>query len=343
MWQVIGQLKAVELLKHSLESGRLAHAYLFVGQPHVGKTTLAIKIAQAVNCEQEERPCGECRSCRRIADGVYADVQFVGRQSDANSTDVSLKKEIGIDQIRGVQQAAGLKPYEGKRKVFIIESAEHLNEESANCLLKTLEEPPPHVLFMLLAANENRLLPTIISRCQRIELFPVPIPIMEQALVERWGAMPDKARVLSRLCSGGIGWAVSALADEKLLQQHTSRLAELISLASADLAQRFSFAARLATQFSKNRDSVEDTLKLWIGWWRDLLLTKEGCVEFITNADEEAMLRSQAADCTLTEIKGFIEAIQVALKQLEQNANPRLVLEVLMLRLPTIAQKAQVG
>ncbi|MFC2058483.1 DNA polymerase III subunit delta' [Chloroflexota bacterium] len=343
MWQVIGQSKAVELLKHSLESGRLAHAYLFVGQPHVGKTTLAIKVAQAVNCEQEERPCGECRACRRIADGVYADVQLVGRQSGANSTDVSLKKEIGIDQIREVQQAAGLKPYEGRRKVFIIESTEHLNEESANCLLKTLEEPPPDVLFILLAASENRLLPTIISRCQRIELFPVPAPVIEQALVERWGAMPDKARVLSRLCAGGIGWAISALADEKLLQQHTSRLAELISLASADLAQRFSFAARLATQYSKNRDSVEDTLKLWIVWWRDILLTKEGCTEFTTNVDEGATLRNQAADCTLPEIKDFIEAIQVALKQLEQNANPRLVLEVLMLRLPPIAQKAQVG
>ncbi|MFC1993648.1 ATP-binding protein [Chloroflexota bacterium] len=143
MWQLIGQPRALELLKHSLENERLAHAYLFVGQQHVGKTTLAINLAQAANCEQAEQPCGKCRSCRRIADGIFADIQLVKRQPDVSSTDANLKKEIGISQIREVQQVAGLKPYEGKRKVFIIEGAEHLNEESANCLLKILEEPPP--------------------------------------------------------------------------------------------------------------------------------------------------------------------------------------------------------
>ncbi|MFC1993647.1 DNA polymerase III subunit delta' C-terminal domain-containing protein [Chloroflexota bacterium] len=186
------------------------------------------------------------------------------------------------------------------------------------------------------------MLPTIISRCQKIELFPLPAPVIEQALIERWGTMPDKARVLSRLCSGGIGWAVSASVDDNLLQQYISSRAEVISMASTDLAQRFSFATRLATQFSKNRDSVEKMLKLWIGWWRDLLLSKKGCNEFITNVDEEAMLHRQAKDYTLTDIRSFIESIYVALKQLEQNANPRLVLEVLMLRLPTLAQEVQV-
>jgi DNA polymerase-3 subunit delta' len=139
---------------------------------------------------------------------------------------------------------------------------------------------------------------------------------------------------LSRLCRGGIGWAISALLDEKLLEERSLRLAELQGLATASLQQRFNFAARLANQFSKSRDSVEEILTLWLEWWRDLLLVKEGCVQFITNVDQEVTLHQQSEGYDLTETRDFIEAIRAASGQLEQNANPRLVLEVLMLSIP---------
>jgi len=334
MWNVIGQPGAVELLRHSLESGRLAHAYLFVGQPHVGKATLATHLAQALNCEQGTQPCGLCTSCLRIAAGKHADVQIIRRLPDISSGEAAPKKEIAIGQIRELQQAAGLQPYEGRHRVFIIDGAEHLNEESANCLLKTLEEPPANVLIVLLTVNDARLLPTIVSRCQRVELLPVPAQIIEQELIEHWHVEPDKARVLSRLCRGGIGWAVSALLDDKPLQERSLRLAELQGLATASLEQRFDFAARLAAQFNKSRDSVEEILRLWLEWWRDLLLIKEGCAEFITNVDQEVKLNQASKDYSLAEIRHFIEAVRAALEQLEQNANPRLVLEVLMLSIP---------
>lgn len=339
MWQVIGQTKAVELLRRSLDNGRLAHAYLFVGRPHVGKTTLAINLAQALNCEQGVQPCGQCRSCLRIAAGNHADVQVIRRSADANPGEAITKKEIGIAQIRELQRAASLQPYEGRQRVFIIDGAEYLNEESANCLLKTLEEPPPKVLFILLTVNEGRLLPTIVSRCQRVELSPLPAPVIEQALIEQWQTAPEKARVLSRLCHGGIGWAISASLDESLLQEHSQRLAELIALTAGTLDQRFAFAAKLATQFNKSRDSVEEMLGLWLEWWRDVLLVKEECAHFATNVDQEVTLHQYAQRYSLTEIRGFIEAIRAALQQLDQNANPRLVLEVLMLSIPSKSEK----
>ncbi len=334
MWDVIGQPRAVELLRHSLESGRLAHAYLFVGPPHVGKTTLAINLAQALNCEHGEQPCGNCRSCLRIAAGKHADVQIIRRLPDTSSGEAGPRKEIAIGQIRELQQAAALQPYEGKHRVFIVDGAEHLNEESANCLLKTLEEPPPKVLIIMLTVNDVRLLPTISSRCQRVELLPVPAQIIQQELIEHRQIEPDKAGVLSRLCRGGIGWAISASLDDRLRQERSLRLAELQSLATASLEQRFDFAAKLAAQFNKSRDSVEETLRLWLEWWRDLLLVKEGCAEFITNVDQEVTLRQQSEYYSLTEIRHFIEAVRAASGQLEQNANPRLVLEVLMLSIP---------
>jgi DNA polymerase-3 subunit delta' len=339
MWNVIGQPRAVELLRHSLEIGRLAHAYLFVGPPHAGKTTLAINLAQALNCESENQPCGGCESCLRIATGKHADVQIIGRLLDGNSGDSGPKKEIAIGQVRELQQAAGLRPYEGSHRVFIIDGAEYLNEESANCLLKTLEEPPADVVIILLATNDARLLPTILSRCQRIELFPVPALAIEEELIQNRHMEPEKAGVLSRLCRGGIGWAITASQDEGLLTERSQRMDDLQELVTAGLDRRFSFANKLATQYGKNRDSVEEVLRLWLVWWRDLLLVRAGCAELITNVDLKETVIQHSDLYDLAGIRGVIEATRTAMVQLEQNANARLVLEVLMLSVPNNTER----
>ena len=334
MWNIIGQPKAVDFLRHSLESGRLAHAYLFTGPPHTGKTTLAINLAQALNCESGAAPCGQCRSCLRIAAGNHADVQIIGRSTDSDSGDSGPKKAISIGQIRKLQQTAGLRPYEGRHRVFIIDGAEYMNEESANCLLKTLEEPPPDVLIILVAANDARLMPTIVSRCQQVELLPVPAIVIEDELTGNRGVEPEKAGLLSRLCHGGIGWAIQASQSESMLQERLLRLTELEELETSSLDKRFDFAASLAAKYSKSRESVEEILKLWIDWWRDLLLIKAGCAELITNKDQESILTDHSGQYSLTGIRNFIESVQAAIIQLEQNANARLVLEVLMLSIP---------
>ncbi|GAI38139.1 unnamed protein product, partial [marine sediment metagenome] len=130
MWQVIGQDKILALLGHSLKEDNVAHAYLLVGPRHVGKRTLALNLAQALNCDDPEPPCGQCHSCHRILEGKHADVTSLGLDS---------KVEIGIDDIRQLQRLANLPPYEGKCKVFIIDEAEYLSTEAANSLLKILE------------------------------------------------------------------------------------------------------------------------------------------------------------------------------------------------------------
>jgi DNA polymerase-3 subunit delta' len=139
---------------------------------------------------------------------------------------------------------------------------------------------------------------------------------------------------VSRLSHGCIGWAVSASLDEKLLQERSLVIAELQELAEVGLDRRFSFAARMAEQFTRNRDHVEETLRLWLDWWRDILLIRGGCTQLITNVDKQEELERQSERHSMSQIRGFIESILAALEQLEQNANPRLVLEVLMLSLP---------
>jgi DNA polymerase-3 subunit delta' len=244
------------------------------------------------------------------------------------------RTEIGIDQIKDMQRFSSLKPGDGKHWVFIIDGAEQLSREASNRLLKTLEEPPPDVQLVLLAINESLVLPTVLSRCQRLKLRPLATAIVEQALTHRWGVPPDQARTLARLSRGCLGWAVAASSDKGLLDERGQRLSTLRHLALASREESFAYVAQLARQFSKDRASVREVLQLWLDWWRDLMLVREGCGRFATNVDQEATIHCEAQSYSLTQIKDFIRSLQQAMEQLDQNANPRLVLEFLMLSIP---------
>jgi len=325
MWQVIGQDRILSLLDYSLKTNTIAHAYLLVGPRHVGKGTLAINLAQALNCDGPELPCGQCRSCQRILEGKHADVTPIGLDS---------RTEIGIDDIRGLQRLANLPPYEGKCKVFIIDDAEYLSTEAANSLLKILEEPPPRVVWLLLAAEEEHLLPTIISRCQRLELKPVPSERIQEVLVDSYNVDADKARLLTQLCHGRLGWALSALTDDGILEQRSQRIARLVSLLPASLGQRFAYAQELASQFSQNRRAGAEIIETWLDWWRDLMLVKGDCQEAVINVDYEKALEEQARGLSLSEIEGFLANLGLLQEEISKNVNPRLAWEWLMLNLP---------
>jgi DNA polymerase-3 subunit delta' len=241
--------------------------------------------------------------------------------------------EISIDQIRQVQHSVNLPPFEGRYRIFIIDGAELLSTEAANCLLKTLEEPVGKVVFILLTANERLLPATVISRCQRVELLPLSVTEVKAALNSNWGIEPQEAELLARLSRGCLGWAVRAL-DASWLQQRAEHLDKLLDIINGDCEERFAQAAQLATQFSQNRGLVEERLELWLDWWRDLLLVKVGHSDTITNIDRLATLIKMAEGYNLAEIRAFINSIQAAGEQLKQNANPRLVLEVLMISIP---------
>jgi len=333
MWQLVGQDRAVTLLQRNLERGAVAHAYLLVGPPHVGKMTLALELAQALNCEAAEPPCGECDPCQKVASGKHADVQVIGVNSNGNSNDKP-RTEISIEQVREMQHSSSLPPFEGKHKVFIIDGAELMSNEAANCLLKTLEEPSEGVIFILLTANDSFLPDTVVSRCQRLELRPIPTSQVETALGERRSLESAKTELLSRLCHGRLGWALTAADDDSLLERRDQLVEKLLEVIRGDNEQRFNYVAQLAAQFGKNRLSVQEVLDLWLDWWRDLLLIKLGSSGAITNIDHEAELAEMSQGYSLPQIRAFINSIQAAGEQLGQNANPRLTLEVLMLSIP---------
>jgi DNA polymerase III subunit delta' len=336
MWQTIGQPKIVDLLKRALQQGTLSHAYLLVGPAQVGKMTLALDLARVLNCqaEKDRQPCGECPSCQKIASGKHADIQIISLNPDAGSEDTKAKAEIGIEQVREMLHSASLPPFEGKCRVYIVDEAAHLSLDAANRLLKTLEEPNGSVVFILLTENARLVPATIISRCQRLNLSRMKTSELESHLTDNRRIDASKSQLLSRLAGGRPGWAIRALEDPGLLQSREERFARLQSLVKGDYTERFAFAAQLALQFSKKRETVYDTLDTWLSWWRDLLLAKTNCAGDIINIDFMSDLATMARTYSLAQIKSVIQNILEAEEQLKLNANSRLVLESLMLNLP---------
>ncbi len=330
MWQTIGQSKALALLQQSLADGNVAHAYLFAGAQNVGKMTLALDLARALNCEGKEMPCSECEPCHRISNGKHADIIIIGLNSLDRSEETKERAEISIDNIRQLQHNASLPPYEGKYKIFIIDGAEYLSGEAANCLLKTLEEPPPRVVILLLTANEPKVLPTLVSRCQRIELQMMTTSEIERVLIGFYGVENDKARLLARLSQGCIGRALKALTDDSYLSHREQILSEMFYLLDVGWDERFTYAAKIGT----NRKLGEEVINMWLLVWRDIMLIKCNCWQAITNVDQTSALKKWAYMLSLPQIRTFIESLQKSLSRIALNANLRLVLEVLMLEMP---------
>ena len=327
MWQLAGHSRAITLLQQSLRNGQLSHAYLFVGPAHVGKFTLALNLAQAVNCAHQEPPCQECPSCRRIAASKHPDFRVIDLLPEK-------AKSISIDQIRNMQTETHLPPYEGKYKVFVIDGAHLLSHEAANSILKILEEPPPNILIILLTTSESALLPTIASRCQRVELRPLSLGLVRDILAKDHQITQGKADLLARLSGGCLGWAILAIQNGSLLSDRDERLADIARVCGAASRDRLAYAADLAGMFGKGRDKVADILSAWQQWWRDLLLIKCDNTRWIINIDQEPVLSKQAETLTAEGISAFMREIRATTVKLEQNANPRLALEVLMLKMP---------
>jgi DNA polymerase-3 subunit delta' len=294
--------------------------------------TLALNLAQALNCEASEKPCGECVSCRKIAGVKHADVQIIGLDN-SESRDTKAK-EISIEQVREIQHDASLPPFEGKYKVFIIDGAEKLSTAAANCLLKTLEEPAERIIYLLLTTDEYQLPATVISRCQRLELPPLPSDTIEKFLTKRCEINPEKARLLSRLAHGCPGWAITTAEDDNILSERTAKIERIIEIIGAGIGERFDYAEQLATRFNQDRQAVQSEMELWLDWWHDLFLVKTASAEGVTDIDFSAGLQTMAEHYNLGQIRIFIDRIREATQQLKINASPRLVLEVLMLNIP---------
>jgi DNA polymerase-3 subunit delta' len=322
-WPVVGHSWAVGHLKRCLEHGRVRHAYLISGPAGIGKTTLARAFAQTVNClDETNRPCGECRACKLIAHDGYADVNII--RADGNT--------LKIEQVRDMQHMLSLRPVEARYRVVILRRFHEASGPAMDALLKTLEEPPPYVILLLTADTTDNLLPTIKSRCQPINLRPLPATIIRQALETHWQIEPDRAALLAQLSGGRMGWAVRAAADESLLAQRAALLDMLEKALGLSRVGRFA----LAESLSKDREALLAALDLWQSYWRDVLLLIHSTVTPATNRDRRHALEQIAGTVKVEDVQRTLAAIQRTGRYVAQNVNARLAVEVLMLDLPRL-------
>ena len=331
MWGIIGNERAVSAVARALAGSSPPHAFLFAGPGRVGKAAVAAKLAQALNCEGAEPPCGECRPCQRVAGGLHADVQTVTVESEDGGPQ---HKAISVEQVREIERAVALNPFEGKSRVVIIDPADEMTPAAQNAFLKTLEEPPPHVTFVLIAERDDRLLETVRSRCRRIEFTLTPVAAIGQGLTER-SVEPERAQLLARLAGGRPGWALGMAPTETgALEKRGERLEAARKLATSSVRERMALAEKLSEDFKADRERVLPLLAEWLGWWRDVMLVQRGAGHAIANVDLEDAVREDAAACDAAAVSAFVRALTEARRYLGENVQSRIVLDSLLLGAP---------
>lgn len=324
---IIGHEHPISLLQASARNGRLAHAYLFHGEARIGKWMTAVRLAQALNCEQPRNTdnsdsCGNCRSCLQIAARTHPDCFVI--ESDPESASPQIK----IEQVREIEQQFVYRPLIGERKICLVDEADRLTIGAANALLKTLEEPPGHGLFVLVTSRPHALPITIRSRCQALRFTAPARTQVEAAVILKRELPPADARFLAVLVDGRIGEALETnVRDVRARQQEWLALVKPQSLASSTAI------LSAAESFAKS-DRGEETLSWLTRWIRDLvILIVGGDQDQILHLDQLTDLRHYAQRADIDYLLTLLNDIERTRQHATRHLNLQMALETTFLRL----------
>ncbi len=341
----MGQQKPIKLLTTLLRNGTIPHALLFSGIDGIGKQLTAMAFAMACNCLGPEPEhlcedenslhtaqnrhagtnfCGSCKSCRKIQSGNHPDITIVEPSGSY----------IKIGQIRALCHTLAMKPLEARLRVAIISDSQAMNPAAGNALLKVLEEPPNRTILILTARHSSDLFPTIVSRCQHIRFSPISRENIVTMLIEKEGLYPDDAEIIATMANGSCSKALSMVEPQKRtdwIHQRNWLINEIDSLSSRPIGSLLAFAARL----SKNKEMLPEFLEMIESYLRDLVVCKY-CPEKIINRDLQSKIQNRSQNMTTASLLSKISNIQSAQKDMRANANLRLTLEILVMRLATV-------
>lgn len=336
-WNLTGHRWAVDMLQKHIVRGTTRHAYLFAGPPGLGRRTLALRFAQALNCPtplEAGVPCGTCRDCKQIESMKHADLSIVEPTIKDPATKELIPSpngEIRIEQIRDLHKTINLKPFQSKYRIALFLRFHQANDNAANALLKTLEEAPPSAILILTADNPEQLLPTIVSRCEVLRLRPLSVEEVQRELENR-GVENSRAKLIAHISGGRMGYAIRLIENDTLLETREERLNDLLALLPASRVQKFSYADKL----SKDKDAMRQTITFWLSYWRDVMLRVSQASTPLVNVDRNVEIEDLAGQMDLSSARRMLQRLEQGLEQLDRNVNPRLLAETLLLDLPKV-------
>jgi DNA polymerase III subunit delta' len=319
---IYGHSRQIGMLQKAMAQERVGHSYIFSGLDAIGKKTLALAFAQALNCENAAGrydACGGCPPCRKMMHGNHPDLHVLETQTQF----------IRIDAIRGLQEQMTFKPLEGRRRILIIDDADKMNEQAANALLKTLEEPSADNIIILVTARPYWLPQTILSRCRHLRFNPLPAETVARFLSEKKQMETSKSLLLASLSGGSIGRALEM--DSEDMIAFRAELRRLLAAASRGEPMGLLL---LASFLGQDKKEIQQGLKILNTYFRDALVYKETAnAQMVANADDLPSIVSMAGRLTGEQILRNIALVEKSHETIEMNVNKSLTLEAMAFKL----------
>lgn len=323
---IVGHEEVIEHLQSAISTGKVSHAYVFSGESGSGKKLLATTFAMTLQCEEKGTdPCLKCESCKRTFSKNHPDI--IGVVHEKPNT-------ISIEEIRRqIVEDVQIKPYYGPYKIYIVNDADKMTVQAQNALLKTIEEPPAYAVILLLTNNIDGLLPTILSRCVRLDLRVVPDNLVKNYLMERLHIPDYQAEVDASFAQGNIGKAKEAATSEEFAEMTRKVLQLLRYVNDMEVYELVDIMKELAP----DKENVYDYLDLFLLWFRDVLMFKATRdVDNLVFKQEINLIKDQARERSYEGLEKILDAVEKAKTRLRANVNFDLVMELLFL---TIREK----
>lgn len=318
---IIGHEEIIRHLKNAMETGKVSHSYIFTGEPGSGKKLLANTFAMTLQCEKQgTEPCQKCDSCKKAIGKNHPDIIMVNHEKPGT---------ISIDEIRDqVIHDVAIKPYYSPHKIYIIADADLMTPQAQNALLKTIEEPPEYAVILLLTSNADGLLPTIRSRCVRLDLKVVDDSLVKKYLMERLHVPDYQAEIDASYAQGSIGRAKEAATSEEFsnITQNALKI-----LKYANTMEVYELADEIKN-LSTEKQNINDYLDIFQFWFRDVLMfkaTRE--IDNLVFKQEINFIKEQASKRSYENLEKILEALEKTKVRLRANVNFELALELLFL------------
>jgi len=319
--KILGHETIIEYFKNAIRMDKVSHAYILNGEEKSGKMMLAEAFAMTLQCEKNgNTPCNECHSCKQAVNRNQPDIIYVTHEKPNTLGVEDIRKQINDDIV--------LKPYSSKFKIYIVDEAEKMNIQAQNALLKTIEEPPSYAVLILLTTNADSFLPTILSRCVRLDMKAVPDEKIRRFLMEEKQVPSYQADVCVAFAQGNVGKAIALASSENFNEMKNSAIQLLKRINDIDLYEM----TQAVKQITEYKLEINDYFDLMMVWYRDVLLYKATAdANRLIFQEEIYSIKKEASHSSYEGIENILKALEKAKIRLKANVNFELLIELLLL------------